>query len=285
MKFTIKNIFLSILLIAVIISATTLTLNSNISAGNSHALTVIPHNVEYKLEMISKKSNSLLSDIYGTVKYSIDDACDGWSISQNFTLTYLYNNQKSMTESKYFTAWEAKDGSYLQFSSKTTSDNSIKEIIRGFAEKKKNKEIMVNFLEPNPKQLTIGKNTIFPTEYLEELLKHAQEGKKFFNKAMFDGVDTKGALELNSFIGKKIAVKDIKDIYSNPKLDTSLFGKYAWNIRIAFFKLHNQEETPSYEIDMLLHDNGVVSSSTINYKNFAVREYITSLSKVESYCN
>jgi hypothetical protein len=38
--------------------------------------------------------------------------------------------------------------------------------------------------------------------------------------------------------------------------------------------------TPSYEMDMILHDNGVVSWSLVDYKSFRVEQKLLALEKL-----
>ena len=235
-----------------------------------------PHDAEYRLKMTERNTGSPLSGIDGKMSYFIDDTCDGWTVSQKFTLNYFYNNLKTVSEEKHFTNWEAKDGSSFQFASKNFSNGIIEEALRGTASKDENNVGKAIFSAPKDLSYDLTPKMVFPNQYVVNVLDRAKKGKKFYNMIWFDGSDTEGPIEVNTFIGEKIAPSLPKEIL-NDNIDTSLLGKDAWKIRLAFFPMSAEMSLPSHEMDVVLHDNGVVSSTIIHYKNFAITETLESL--------
>jgi hypothetical protein len=51
---------------------------------------------------------------------------------------------------------------------------------------------------------------------------------------------------------------------------------------MAFFPLANDSESSDYEMDVVLHDNGVISAMTVDYGEFSVSQKLVALEKVDA---
>ena len=129
---------------------------------------------------------------------------------------------------------------------------------------------------------------LLPTAHTIEVIRHARAGDKFYSASLFDGTDADGPVEVGAFIGKKVASDEMKKISAaDENIDAALLSPDAWHIRMAVFPLKNDEEsTPSYEMDLIMHDNGVVSYAQVVYKTFRVEQKLTALEKLPAKgCN
>jgi hypothetical protein len=55
----------------------------------------------------------------------------------------------------------------------------------------------------------------------------------------------------------------------------------AWHVRMAVFPLKDvAESTPVYEMEMILHDNGVISHALVDYKSFVIEQNLAALEKI-----
>ncbi len=268
MSFTLTTTKLSILTLCMII-----IMPINIA----NATFLMPHTAKYEFKIVKRSTGSPIANINGTMLYTIDDECDGWSTTQDFEFFYTYNDNTRTSEVKYFTNWEAKNSDNMYFTSKKISNGVLDEILHGTASKGSDKEGKAIFSMPKGLSFNLNNKTTFPNQYILELLEKAKNNEKFYNKMLFDGTDKNGAVEANSFIGKKLLSKEIIELKNNKNISEDALGKYAWKIRIAFFAPNKETMLPSHEIDMILHDNGVISSTVIKYNGFSVSETITSI--------
>ena len=101
---------------------------------------------------------------------------------------------------------------------------------------------------------------------------------------MFDGADEEGPVDINAFIGKKAEV--IAAAASRPakEIDVGLLSAPAHNLRLAFFPVKNNEPTADYEMNIKLHENGVVSDMFIEYDDFSINQTLLALEPVKSAC-
>ncbi len=104
---------------------------------------------------------------------------------------------------------------------------------------------------------------------------------------LFDGTDAEGPVEVNAIITKAATPEELAAIGKtadgkvDPRIDAALASAPAWHVRMAVFPLYPKEgqdgSTPSYEMDMLLHDNGVVSDAVVEYQQFKLAQKLTAL--------
>ena len=245
-----------------------------------------PHESSYSVRMTDRNAASPLVSINGEMSYHLDDTCDGWTVSQSFSLNYLYSNQRGFSEKKHFTNWEAKDGSGFQFASKSMVNGEVSDEFRGSATQKNgNGNGHAEFKTPQGLSFDFEQKTLFPNQYILELLKRAEKGEKFYNMVWFDGADESGLVEVNTFIGEPLTKDEITalrlKLAKNPKITAALLTDRAWRMRLAFFPLSPSEDTeggtPSHEMDIILHDNGIVSEAAVHFGSFTIVETLQSL--------
>ena len=245
-----------------------------------------PHESSYSVRMTDRNSASPLVSINGEMSYHLDDTCDGWTVSQSFSLNYLYSNQRGFSEKKHFTNWEAKDGSGFQFASKSMVNGELSDEFRGSATQiNGNGNGHAEFQVPEGLSFDFEQKTLFPNQYILELLKRAEKGEKFYNMVWFDGADESGLVEVNTFIGDELTKEEMISLRlklaKNPEIAAEMLTERAWRMRLAFFPLSQNDDTeggtPSHEMDVILHDNGIVSEAAVHFGSFTILETLKSL--------
>jgi len=260
------------------------------TATAAHALRapqiLAPHESSYTVRMTDRNAASPLVSINGEMSYHLDDTCDGWTVSQSFSLNYLYSNQRGFSEKKHFTNWEAKDGSGFQFASKSMVNGELSDEFRGSATQQNGAgNGHAEFQTPQGLSFNFEQKTMFPNQYILELLQRAKKGEKFYNMVWFDGADENGLVEVNTFIGDKLTKDEVialrLKLAKNPKITADLLTDRAWRMRLAFFPLSQTDDseggTPSHEMDVVLHDNGIVSEAAVHFGSFTIVETLQSL--------
>ena len=240
---------------------------------------LVPHKALYDIDLVATRSGSQIINISGRMFYEWKPACDAWITDHRFDLNYEYADSPSMHIQSDFSTYEPYDGTGLSFTSRRRRDGSLYEELRGKATIAKGKMGEAVYTLPEDVRYDLSKGTVFPMGHTLEMIKMAQEGKKFFKAEVFDGSDEEGPIEINSFIGKKVnamsMIKPSKDI------DMSLVNTPAWNVRMAVFPVTSDEEVADYEMDMVFHENGVISDMLIQYDDFSVTQKLVALEKLK----
>jgi hypothetical protein len=247
-----------------------------LTAGPAMAAPLAPHQALYKIEMVSKKSSTQIVNIKGQMFFEFVPVCEAWTTKHRFNMSYAYADSQAMNVTSNFSTYETKDGKSFDYNSKRRRDGEVYEELRGEASLGEAQLGKAVYSKPDKLSFDLEPGTLFPVAHTLELLKAAEEGKKFFSATVFDGSDDEGPVTINAFIGPKTtpaAAKEVKGV------DASLLNVPAWKMRLAFFPLKSQEPTAEYEMNMLVHENGVISDMRVDYHDFSVTQTITALRK------
>lgn len=241
---------------------------------------ILPHKALYKIKMISKKGSARVLNISGQMLFELKAGCEGWNTDHQFDLTYEYADSPAMRITSDFSTYETYDGDEFNFTSQRKRNGDLFKEILGNANLDANGEGQAIYTKPADIVFDLSKGTVFPMEHTLEVLNFMESDKKFFNRVIFDGSDEEGPVEVNSFIGDQ--VNAIANIKPGPDIDATLLNAPAWNVRMAFFPLADQQEGSDYEMTLAFHDNGIISDMEIDYKNFSVSQDLVALEKIES---
>jgi EipB-like len=243
-------------------------------------VSVALHKALYSFKMVSVQSGAGISGISGTMYYEQDDNCDAWTTDHRFRVEYQYPERRAVANTSHYVAFESKDQAQFYFSSERQEDGEMTEQLRGSIDKKDDGTAEADYSRPDDLSYKLPKGYLLPTQHTNELIRRARIGEKFFDAIIFDGTDADGPVEINAHIGKKLTADELKAI-SGDKLDRSLLSPEAWHVRMAVFPLKEKDGmTPSYEMDVNMHDNGVISYSLVDYKSFKVEQKLIALEKI-----
>lgn len=242
------------------------------------------HKSVYDFRMIGIGSGtSGISDIRGSMYYEQADACDAWTTDHRFTSDYYTPERPVMRHVSQYVAWEGKDGQQFQFSSeRQEGDGDEVEKLRGAVERREDGSAVAQYSRPPELSFDLPKGYYLPAAHTAEIIRRARKGDKFFNAVLFDGTDADGPVEVNVFIGKPLGDEERAAILKNgSKIDAKLLAAPAWHVRMAVFPLQAEDgvdnSLPSYEMDTVLHDNGVISDAVVDYRNFKVGQKLIAL--------
>ncbi|MCD8563327.1 MAG: cell envelope integrity EipB family protein [Alphaproteobacteria bacterium] len=243
----------------------------------------IPHKALYKIGLVSTKSGSQIINIDGQMFYQWESTCDGWTSDNRFKILYEYADSDPMAVESDFSTFETFDGKSLNFSSQRKRDDEVFEEMRGQALlDQKDGGGEAKFSIPDGLSYKLEPGTLFPMQHTLEVLKHVKAGDKFFKAVIFDGSDEAGPVEVNAFIGKE--VDGAEGFKQSDDFDLSLLKGKARKVRLAFFPLNDTEATSDYEMDLVMHENGVISDMTIYYEDFALSQKLIALEPQKGSC-
>ncbi|TAL30583.1 MAG: DUF1849 family protein [Alphaproteobacteria bacterium] len=263
-------------------AAKRLTSSKPAVAATPDDVTVALHRALYDFKMVSVQSGAGITDISGRMYYEQDDDCDAWTTEHRFRVKYQYSERRPVQNTSHYVAFESKDLSQFFFSSEREEDGATTEQLRGSIAKAADGTAKADYARPGNLSYALPKGYMLPTQQTNEVIRRARRGESFFNVVMFDGTDSEGPVEVNTYIGKKVTPEEIKAIAAgNPKIDASLLAPEAWHVRMAVFPLKERDDmSASYEMDMILHDNGVVSWSLVDYRSFRVEQKLLAIEKL-----
>ncbi|MCD8570966.1 MAG: cell envelope integrity EipB family protein [Alphaproteobacteria bacterium] len=242
-----------------------------------------PHKALYKIGLVSTKSGSQILNIDGQMYYQWQPGCDGWTSDNRFKILYEYADSEPMAVESDFSTFETYDGKSLSFTSQRKRDGEVFEEMRGQALlDKEDGSGAADFSIPEGLSFALSSGTLFPMQHTRAVLKEMKAGKKFYSSTIFDGSDEEGPVEVNAFIGKKIDGAD--GFTQSDDLDISLLQGNANKVRLAFFPLSNPESTADYEMDVVFHENGIISHMEIHYEDFSLSQQLIALEKQENNC-
>lgn len=237
-----------------------------------------PHKALYNIEMISKRSSSQILNIHGQMYFSLKPTCEAWSTDHRFNLYYEYADSAPMQITSDFTTYEPVDGKSFDFNSRRKRDGELYQELRGTAVRNDKGVGSVTYTTPEGLAFDMPEGGLFPMAHTAEMMNAIRAGKKVFSAVVFDGSDDEGPIEINTIVGK--AVNVMATMQPGPTIDTTLINSPARKVRMAFFPVGNDNEAADYEMDVVLHDNGIISSMTVDYGEFSVSQTLAALEKI-----
>ncbi len=240
---------------------------------------LLPHKALYDINMVSKSSGAQVLNISGQMFFEWQPDCEAWTTNHQFKLLYEYADTSPMHITSDFSTYENYDSQSFDFTSRRKRNGKLYQELRGRASMDQDEKGEALFSMPEGLSFDLPAGTLFPVSHTLELLRRAKTGKKFFHATVFDGSDEDGPVEINAFIGKP--VNAMANLTPSPDMDTALINTLAWNVRMAFFPLLNPDSDADYEMDVVFHENGVISDMLVEYKNFSVTQKLVAIEKLE----
>lgn len=258
---------------------------AHISAENKAAdFSFAPHKALYDIRLSAKRSGSQIVNISGQMLYDWHPSCDAWLSNHRFNMVYEYADSSPMRIASNFSTFEGFDGKSLNYSSQRKRNGEIFEELRGFAELDGKKGGNATYTLPADLSYELPEGALFPMAHTMEVARQIQNKAPFYSAVIFDGSDEEGPVEVNSFIGGPASIEGMfEDVGKD--FDLSLLESPAHKVRLAFFPLNNQQETADYEMDLIFHENGVISDMVIEYDDFTVVQKLVALEKTDTGCD
>jgi hypothetical protein len=248
------------------------------------AADMVPHKALYNIKMVAKRSSSQVLNISGQMFYEWKPTCDAWISEHRFNLFYEYADNPSLNITSDFSTYETFDGKDFNFTSRRKRGGELYQELRGHAHIEDNGFGKASYTMPDDLSFDLSEGTLFPMQHTLNVMKHAHAGKTFYSATIFDGSDKDGPVEVNTFIGKEVNAMAVVD--PSADLDTTLINTPAKKIRMAFFPVLDPASDAEYEMNVVFHENGIISDMLIEYRDFSVVQKIAALEKIEKIsCN
>ncbi|HYC14502.1 MAG TPA: DUF1849 family protein [Stellaceae bacterium] len=241
-------------------------------AGPSAAVEIAPHRALYTLTLESAKPGSGVLGATGTMLYEWGEACDAWTVKQDFDLDLAYEDSDEVKLGSSMVSWESKDGLRYRFNERRTKNGELDEEIRGNAQLEgPEKGGRAEFTRPEAKAMKLAPRVLFPTIHTVALIEGALAGETFIQREVFDGATVDNAGPITAIV-----------LPGGPKekeLDSPLLKGKSWRMHLAFFPSDPQADRPDYELTMRLYENGVSTEMSLDYSDYIVH---ATLEKIEA---
>ncbi len=239
-------------------------------AGASPKVEVVPHRALYDMSLVSARQRSGIVEVTGVLSFKWGETCDGWIVEQRYKLSLLSAGGPETEIRTNYVSWESKDGLSYRFNLRNQRNGVTSEEFRGAAElAAKGKPGSARYSKPDGRQEALPAGTVFPTEHTEILIERALAGERLFARTVFDGTTDFGPMLINAFIGGSLQV--------SPEAEEPLTNVRGWRMRLAFFPLDRGTESPEYEVELELQENGIARSVELDYGDFTIRGVLAHL--------
>ncbi len=242
---------------------------ARVAKPKGEKLILAPHKALYNVDLVKARNGSQIIDIRGQMFFKLHQGCDAYLADHRFVLTYNYADSEPMRVTSDFSTQESIDGGAFDFSSRRRRDGDLYQELRGQAVRGGG---TATYSEPEDLKFDLPTDIVFPSGHTKALIAAAKAGKKFYATTLFDGSDDQGPVDVTAVIGKRVTAQ--KKVGA---IDTSLVASPGWHMHLAFFPRRSQKDTADYELSMVLHENGIISSMTIDYQEFTVDQTLTAL--------
>lgn len=252
------------------------------AAGDISEESIISHKALYKMQLKSVSSGVPLTDVKGELFFKWQEHCDNWQTDHKFSVDYYYADRPNAKVRSSYQAVEMKDKSAMFFDSESKRDGMVEEAFKGQATRNLDDQTgLAVYKQPSELSFDLPAKFVFPTEHSRIFVEKALAGERFYHAVLFDGTDADGPVVVNAFIGEGLTGEQaVNASYDTEKVDLKLIEQKSWPVRLAFFAEDDLQETPLYEMQMTLHDNGIVSDITMEYKQFSIHQELVALEKI-----
>ncbi len=243
-----------------------------------------PHKALYDIKLAGSRSGSQILNISGQMFYEWQPSCDAWTTNHRFNILYEYADSAPMRITSNFSTYETFDGQSLNFTSQRKRDGEVFEEMRGSSSMTDALAGNAIFTIPAELEFELPEGTLFPVAHTMAVAQKMHEGGKFYNATIFDGSDEEGPVSVNAFIGKSVQPAQLATELPST-MDRELLESPARAVRLAFFPLQDQESTSDYEMNLVFHENSLISDMLIEYDDFSVSQKLIAVEPIEDSCN
>ena len=265
-----------------LLTALAIGLSSNVvhALAPGAAAVLVPHRAVYEMTLDTSRAASGISGVNGRMVFEFTGSgCDGYTMNMRLVTRVEGSAGRSIVTDLRSSTWEQGAGARYRFNSSHYKGEALEEAISGDAERSDvDGNVNVHVSAPSPKSHKVTAPVLFPTQHSLAILDTAKKGKSVLQARIYDG-SSKGdkVYSTTAFIGKrlepgsKMPSKRVTNDKELDKLD-------SWPVSISYFETGDDAgETPVYQLNFRMYNNGVSRSLLIDYGDFAVKGDLSSL--------
>ncbi len=237
---------------------------------------VIAHRAVYDLTLKNAQDRAGIEGLEGRMVVNVENtACKTWSLTVRMVNRYYLKDGRTRIIDNESSSVEASDGRTFRFTQSQQVDGRIEQDVNLMIDRQDRvAEAIGKLLKPSERDFKVAPGALFPVAHQEKLLQTARAGGDRDRSIVFSGSeDAKSELVVTVFSDARSDFKEEGDGFE------TLHGLASWSALASYFTLtKGGDETPSYQVQFKLFENGVAGDLTIQYKDFSIAG---ELSKVE----
>lgn len=240
--------------------------------SQAEASAVAPHRAVYDLQLLRATQGANVGSVSGRMAYEVSGSeCDGWSVSFRLVNRFDYKEGSPRLFDTQSSSWETGDGKSMTYSEKEFVDNQQEKEKRvSVVRSEKDAVGEVSITLPQVKKSSIPAETVFPMRHQLRLMEAAARGESRDVSLVYDGSDEEKAVRAISTIGKKVNAGEGKKDRDNA-VAAPLLSLASWPVTIGYFSSEEENaETPLYQINFEMYENGVSTGLVMDYGSFAL---------------
>lgn len=233
----------------------------------------------YELTLDRADESTGITAYEGLLAINWEDACTGYTADQRIGAV-IWNQEGGETISDFHTtSWEARDQSQFRFRSTSRFDSRLVEEVVGEATRKsKDDDGTIIFEKPEERELELGKDVLFPSEYLTQVIQAGLQGAKSFRSDLVDGSAETEIFDAVTFIGPAKQLTAGEAEFPGAGL---LDGLTYWNVQMGYHNPASQDSLPEVTVGMKLFENGVASDLLLDYGDLVLKGRLQELKEIE----
>lgn len=241
-----------------------LLLTAGLLAATPAGAELLSHRAAYRLSLTDGGTDETIRELRGGLVLEWQAACDGWVSNQR--MGFVAGDGSGEPDINYdvrFKSWESRDDTRLRFEISSFDGGQLRDRFKGMASlDAPGGNGQAIFEAPDDERLALPAGTLFPTSHVRALIAAAQRGEHFMANNVFDGSGGQGLTQITAVIGAADPVPGSEAEQAPPVP--------SWHVSLAYYASEQRSETPDFETDFDLAENGVVRDMRMNYGNFVL---------------
>lgn len=233
---------------------------------------LVPHRAIYDLSLKRADDKSSINGAQGRMVIEVKGGtCEGWTIDFRMVNQFTTESGARLLDVRSST-FESLDGKEMRYNERQFVDNRLEEETVLSASQGVDGQAGKGKMEkPEPSAFEIPAGAVFSVAHQIKLVETARRGDVRDENVVFDGSDGEKSMQVISFFGPKGEAK--------PGAPKPLSGLAVWPVSVSYYGLGDTgaNETPDYQVQMQLYDNGVSGDLTLDYGDFALEAHLTRL--------
>ncbi len=224
------------------------------------AAQMMPHRALYQLSLAEAGGGLAKAEGAFAIEWQAD--CEGYTTQQRLWFLGATDEGGLFDSDVRFSSWESADTTTLRFSMRSYAEGELLEEFRGTAHVPRTGEPgAATYVLPEPSEMRLPPQTVFPTEHMQRLLASAAAGERVTSHDVFDGsgagVDALAAV--TAVIGEEVRTDGEGSVR-------------AWPMALAYHDPMDYEAgVPIFEIRFELTEQGLMRDVYLDYGDFALR--------------
>ncbi len=239
------------------------------AAAKDEPVVLVPHRAVYDLVLDTRTEAKGVTAAKSRVAFDFTgDACRGYALAFRQVTSLDASEGGRRTTDTRTTSLEHGDGRF-SFLNENRVQGGPKDISEGDV-KREGEGFTVKLTKPEPGQLTLENDVMFPTLQLKAVIRAAIAGSSTLNAPVFDGAeDGRQIYDTLSVIGRRIEGgpnDKLEPVLRKPAFD----NVPRWPVTTSYFKRGSADITPAYKVSYELFANGVTRALRLDYGDFAL---------------